>query len=336
MVIKTANTIFVVFYNPPSCNIETVFSNWSNILTSICSISCKPIFIGDINFNIFENRFLNFLKSHFLANYQNLPSRKNNILDICISTENNHINAKPVFDLPLSDHLPIVFNFLTNPLPSTKSNFSVNKFRNYKHFNFENYNNQLITVDWSSFDEAIINNDINTANDFLCDSIYTCFDLITPFISIKKKNNIFLPLELRCWMKKRNHLLKLTYLHPNNSIIKNDYKRIRNFVNSMRRNFNNHSIHNSFNKVEKNPKKLWKLINNFTGRNTISSCNLTPNVLNDFYSQFKPKSSAYLTPPNNYIRDNLFIFSDINRQTVFDSLKSMKMNSATGLDGVSY
>ncbi|MGL6120123.1 MAG: RNA-directed DNA polymerase, partial [Fusobacteriaceae bacterium] len=46
--------------------------------------------------------------------------------------------------------------------------------------------------------------------------------------------------------------------------------------------------------------------------------------------------SAYLTPPNNYIRDNLFIFSDINRQTVFDSLKSMKMNSATGLDGVSY
>lgn len=96
---------------------------------------------------ITEKCFYNFVKDMGLIQLVKTPTRKNNILDLIITDQNNMIsNVEVIAPFSFSDHNSVKFsiNFSDNMNQQKKL------VKCFSKCNFDNFNSELANIDWRS------------------------------------------------------------------------------------------------------------------------------------------------------------------------------------------
>lgn len=337
MVLKVLNFIVLVFYNPPTADINVLMRNWDEVLINECSSQTIPLIIGDINGDCESQPLRDYLYARNIRNYQSGVTRINRILDVLISFRNLHtVAASACYELAFSDHLPVQFR-LNLQTRCTNNHITFSYSRNYSEFTFLNFNDALSRASWDDFNEAIGQEDVDNANEIFCSLVLSEFRKLAPVIIRREKHGVYLPLELRRWMKERNRMLRLSYRNPQNEQLRDDLRRIRNFVKSMRRVYEKDKLNRKFDNVSNDPKKTWNLLNNLMGRKRKDTiCEVSADALNTYFCA--PKEWSDVTPitidSNGVDSTDAVGFHELINDDIFMAIARVKGNKAAGLDGV--
>ena len=173
--IKPSNVIIASIYRPPDTSIEhfsRTIERLQKYIEKVSQGNHVPIIVtGDFNFpcinwtdfsmkkgfnrNTIESakHFLNFIQNNLLSQIVNLPTRGENILDLCATNEQNlvlHVNSE---ETKLSDHnlVKISTKYRLNSTPSRKRPiFKKNTFRalNLNVADFESIRDHLRNINW--------------------------------------------------------------------------------------------------------------------------------------------------------------------------------------------
>ena len=347
IVIKCGQFILVAFYRPPSSSIDTVLSCWDVLMMRECSTNAIPVFIGDLNMNPQHDALYTQLLSRNLRNYQLCSTRYSNLLDVCISFDfDKHdgvmndvsVSSHAVFELDVSDHLPIEVCLKCKPrmknLKPQKTPHYV-CYRNWKNFNPTTYTEQLTSMYWESYEEALQVDHLSEACKIFTSNLHGALNVVAPVeVRVSKYDN-YLPAEIRRWMGERNRLLKLTYRYPNNEALRTDLKRIRNLVISLRREFDKKTVSKKIEKCERDSSRLWSLFKDLLGKKTKRSENeVSAKELNNFFAS--PKSWCDPSPRPLILNtgEEKLSLRLLSREDVIRAIKRLKTNKAAGLDGI--
>ena len=131
-------TIVVTIYRPPKASaMNKFFTEFSTILTHLCTLSPNIMLMGDFNIhfdntiNTQYNEFKSILDSADLVQFVKFPTHnKGHILDLVCCSGVKPFNFTSI-ESSISDHKPILFN-ISLPLAKVKSQRSVS-FRNIKN-----------------------------------------------------------------------------------------------------------------------------------------------------------------------------------------------------------
>ena len=114
---------------------------------------------------------------------------------------------------------------------------------------------------------------------------------IAPLKIKRKGKHESLPPEIMAWIRERDRLLKQTRRFPNDDQIKNDFRNIRNFVNSLLRDYRSQKYRKMTSKITKESKSTWKFLNQLLGRvKHNNDCEVTSDELNNYFTEPKPWS----------------------------------------------
>ncbi|MEG0835954.1 MAG: reverse transcriptase family protein [Christensenellaceae bacterium] len=332
LILKVSTFIIFVFYNPPGANVGELMQHWDDVLLNECSSELVPIIIGDINADLGDRQMSSYLQSRNLRNFQSDATRSGHVLDICVSFCNSQIQSCAEYELALSDHLPICVK-INRPANVNRGGISFSYSRDYSNFDFVTFNGALMVEDWTDFHNALLSNDVDLANEKFCSKIMRIFNEIVPVVIKRKKFGTYLPLELRKWMKERNRLLKLTYVHPQDVELRADFQRIRNFVKSMRRAFEKDNADRKFEHISDDPRKLWNELNRLMGRKTKPmTCDVSAEDFNNYFATAKDWCDP--TPVPLVFKNGSDEFDELSYDDIFSAIARVKGSKAPGLDGV--
>ena len=172
--IQPSNSIIASIYRPPDTSIESTTKLLQFLSDYIHNSSSKDhmdiIITGDLNLPGIDwndltikgsdhkcsaQLLLSFMSDNLLSQYVDIPTRKNNILDLFLTNNNNIPLHTMAEETKLSDHklITIVARQSLKPLtPNKKPTFQKHSFRNLRiqKSNVEPIREQLNSVDWDS------------------------------------------------------------------------------------------------------------------------------------------------------------------------------------------
>lgn len=256
----------VAIYNPKICN-------YTNFISELIPILEQPYqgnryLIGDFNGNLLgepdkeaQDLLLSLKSCDLHLVNRNLPTRKTDISETlidhlytnsysCKDTSSHNIN----YDI--SDHQLLVLRISSLPVPDIKQQ-SNNKEPDYNALNSYFENNEYVCD----------NEDPNVYLEQLVNFIQKATDLNikTKKSSEKHKKKIktshpWTDREYLSWCKRKDALFNQRKLFPENLLIQEEYRRIRNKVTRMKRNKKNDYFTRKL-EESKNPRDTWKTIN---------------------------------------------------------------------------
>ena len=186
------------------------------------------------------------------------------LLDVCITSNPEHIIYSGVLHLGISDHSPIYAIRKINAKPITESQGYV-EFTNFKKFKVSNFLNDLHGVPW----EEIRNKSDVDGMWEICKTLFVdVLNKHAPIQSkrIRKRGNIpWLNSEVKAKLFKRESLKKKA-IQTNNEHDWKLYRLYRNDANSALRSAKKDYYVNKFSNNHRNPKASWKTINDILGR----------------------------------------------------------------------
>ena len=336
IVVKFRNILLIVFYKPPCASVDSLIQCWDELIAEEFSDNVVPLFLGDINSNCEEQPLKGYLESKGLMNQQKQNTRLGRCLDVCIApTGGTSIDSSVFFDLAFSDHCPIFVKAPIGKETESSQQEESQEFigRDWSKLTFENWNNQISQMNWNDYRTALNINDLDAAYEHFMNNINGGFESLCPVI-VKRKHKQYLPLEIRSWMKERNKLLKLSHKRPQDHEIKEDLKRLRNFVNGLVKEYRKRQAQNKFSKVRKDSHKMWGIFNSLMGRrNKNNKIEIDPNEMNEFLIQPKPWGCRRTIPLAEHTGEG-FQLHDIGYDTLFRAISRIKSYKAPGLDSI--
>jgi len=347
-------------YRPPSSN-----ADWNTIfevsLEKTFLESKEIILLGDLNYNYIKETTVNntwnsIISAHNLTQLVNIPTRvtatTSTIIDHVYTNKPSNIINVQVPELSFSDHFPVCFtrkcslNNGKNPLHSTI------RYRSYKHFNEEQFLNDLKNQPWSVLD---IYDDPDDALGYFLELF---LNVMNSHLPIKEKrvkhkqqpdwfnNEIIEAIRSRDNAKKQKDEMRFKYWRS----------RVKSLSKEAKKSFYTKTI----NENRKNPKLLWKnlkdlssksknhdthLINDENGEPILDS-RTTAETFNEFFTNvFKSVSNSPSLLENTYeqkivndVKDKLsnssFQIPEVLEDFVHKELKSLDETKSTGLDDI--
>ena len=168
--------IVILIYRPPSCSgpqFEDVILKMKYVMFKLASPLPNIIMLGDFNLptmswsqpgDCFISRvFCPFVESLFIQQYVNLPTRKNNILDL-VFCNSELIDSIDISDTFISDHCLLTVN-TSVPVCFSKYHIIVNppssifEMLNFKRCNWLTLQCALGDIDWGALFSLVLNED---------------------------------------------------------------------------------------------------------------------------------------------------------------------------------
>ena len=239
-----------------------------------------------------------------------------------------------VYKLSMTDHFMTYTNVGHKSPPPKVHGEKVATFRDYKQFDFLKFQSLLT----KNFRNIKLPNDINLAWNLWYNTFCQCINDCAPFKHVKVKNiaTSFITPDIREEMYKRDFLhRKATRLKD--PIVWNDYKKQRNYVNTIIIRAKKEHFSNSVENSHGNQRNMWKTLKTALNNNKHQPelpSTLTPDKLNTFFSTVGSKLSETLpfsfdmpTSTNNHTLPIKFSFGPILVNRVLDELKSLGQSS---------
>ena len=214
--------IVILIYRPPSCSgpqFEDVILKMKSVMFKLASPLPNIIMLGDFNLptmswsqpgDCFISRvFCPFVESLFLQQYVNLPTRKNNILDL-VFCNSELIDSIDICDTFISDHclltvntsIPVCFSkyhIIVNP-PS-----SIFEMLNFRRCNWLTLQCALRDINWGALFSLVLNEDY--FNVFMREITKVCTKIVPKARSTHCRVSSFFK-ERKGMMKRRTKLRK--------------------------------------------------------------------------------------------------------------------------------
>lgn len=346
------NTILIALYRPPShTDINNFLNSLCNILSTIAHYN-TIILAGDMNINISDdcnnankNQYLNVLASFGLLPAHTLPTRQSACLDhIVLKTKFPAITI--VANSALTDH-EVVLLYLAKRVTLDRSK------KTLVRIDYDQLHKDFEQIDFKAVFQS---QDANIAAQLLVNIIRNVIQNNTKKIKVPNRKQILKPWItpglLRC-IRHRDSMHKKLKRKPNNDILKQSYRRYRNFCNSLLKRLKREYERQEINKAGKNNKQLWGVINNITCRfkeretaNHLLSLSSTPkrsvNLINDYFINVGKNLAEKCLPPNNIkplTRTNInaksMVILPIEEREVRNIIVDLRTNAAAGWDEIS-
>lgn len=350
---------FVCVYRLHKCTVNVFLDEFLGFLESL---TCKNIIlIGDFNINILADsvdadNFLSFLSSFGFKSLLYQPTRLDSCLDhIFIRLHrNNNVNYKTeAYDLNITDHK--LTSIQIDHCVIRKRLFEV---KNFNKINFEALKEQLNFEFWV---DVYNSEDPSFAFDLFINKLQF-------YITRCSRSNCKIDNKLKClkqWMtipllkkiKKKNQICLQVKNHPNNTRLKNYYKKLCSELKTeipLRRDtyFSNKLANNIG-----NSKKEWEVVNEILNRSKPladiainNNCTTTSdplevaNLFNDFFANINcfqdiPESDSFCQYDANlhqeYYQLNSFFFDEFSALEIHKLITSLKTSNSSSIDQVS-
>lgn len=260
-----------VIYKPPLFNNVEFLSRMEQILLKHPK---KHLLVGDFNINLLHN-------NDITNNYINLLTLNNfkiyNKINLNNATRVTD-HSKSIIDHAIADkncNLELTVNVENNPL-SDHNRLSVvikNKVKIYK----PKIKHQINLVDHRKF-KILFNQKVTDAHigSFreLTDLIRVC-KIESEYVKLIKsrENNTWMNLEVLEMMKQRDKIYERKVGNPNDELLKDQFKTIKNKINNKIKSLKNQYFQNKWREAGSNVKKQWKFINDFV-KNKKEDCHI--------------------------------------------------------------
>ena len=274
--------------------------------------------MGDFNVNLLKtnshndsNEFYNILSSHFFTPYILQPTRLHSktLIDNIFFNSLEYQSQRGNLLIEISDHL-IQFLILEGFIKE-KSLPTINLFkRDFSYFHEKEFEETILNMNWENICD-INKNDPNLSCNKFFNSIIYQLDESAPFKKVTKKEY---KLMLKPWIskdillkcKKRDSILK-TISNENDldkkSILRNEYKKLRNEITNDKRNSKKSYYSSYFEKNKHKSSEIWKGIRSLVNLKSSKSTNIKlldennnlvsdhkkiSNIFNDYFSTLGP------------------------------------------------
>lgn len=343
------NFILGCIYRSPSSSVPEFLASLDAVFEKLSLENKNVVLVGDININLLDidsKTPADYIACFSGFGYESLiqhPTRctflgPETLLDHAISNI-SPAPASGVVSVDITDHYPI---FLTFSAVAAKSLpcFSTSV------FNRDKFVEIVTSTDWSRIDAL---QDGGKAIEEFCNIIHNAISTSTSTVKCKKRykypGNPWVTQGLLRSMRKKENLYRKTKKKPFNSSLARRYQNYSKVLNNLLRAAKERYYVGEFNKNKNNPKKQWKLFNNFLNR---SACNVPVSEVNYngvihksgdvanafceyFFSLPKPQlSSSY---SDIYRSSHTFYLSPVSPDEVYLTILGLKDTSA-GLDNI--
>ena len=336
----------------------------SEIMDDVTNDNKEIILLGDLNCDFLKKNPVTSHMSSFMNMYNldqlvTKPTRitpnSKTLIDVILTTDCNICVDTDVVHHSFSGHSLVHTTVLCNEnmKGSTNTNHVTKQFRSFKDFNVDNFVKDLNNVDWDIHDSS--------SATVAWDSFVSKFKIVcnkhAPVKSIRFRQK-------SCpWLDHRDDIFNVMHerdYHHKKAIHSkdgqthhwNEYRVLRNKVNTMMKEAKRDYYTNKINDSAGNMSNMWKtlkeLLPNKKGNlaNLPSVCNSNMELANEFNKHFTNVGTASAlssisSREHDHVRQecNTFIFSEISIDEVIDEvideLNAISQNKASGLDGIS-
>jgi hypothetical protein len=329
-------------YRPPSVEVS-YFSKIMDNIESVYNKCDNVILLGDLNYNYEINEELcsnpiNYIESAFcmkqlIVKPTRVTQRTSSLIDIILSSIPEKHVLSGIFDSSLSDH-KLVYTVLRSN-SNVKQTHQTIRFRTYTNFSIDEFISDIQVI----FEPHNITTDSKNINEKYLNDVWHMFK--TSFLHVSDKHapikTMRLKQRLNPWMT--NEIIKMMYKRDyiKQQADKNkcgklyeEYKRIRNYINTKIKQAKSDYFNGEFFKHMSNSKtqsKLFKQALNKKNNSTIPQ-ELTAESFNTFFSEIGPKTTKTIENKKvfkwkySHSRKK-FKFETIMESTVYKYLKSL-------------
>ena len=345
-------------YRPQTEGVD-YFDVLSEIVDGVINENKEVVLLGDLNCDFLKtNSFTNHMKCFMeMYNFMQIVNKATRItptsktlVDVILTTNSNICVDTSVIHHSFSDHGLIQTVILSKPKSSSSviNKGVTKKFRSFKDFNVDVFNDDLNKVDWA-IDDSV---SVNAAWNKFVDKFTKVCDAHVPMKTIRFKS------DLCPWLENRNDIFDVMHERDfqhkkaiNNNVDNNEhwskYKELRNKVNKMMRDAKREYYTDKIEESAGDTKNMWKtlkqLLPNKKGNITTlpTTCGNDTSLANKFNKHFtsigsescKEKFTSDIA--DNTVVNNQFKFSCITVDEIIDELNAIPQNKASGIDNIS-
>jgi hypothetical protein len=262
---------FVACYRPPSSNASSSLAVLSNFLNNINYIDFPLVILGDLNINILkktpDSRRLRELNKSYNLCFLNesLPTRttistRSNI-DVVFHNQQataflSHFTIDPCC---FSDHDLLLFTY---------KKIKIFKDTSHKYITIRNTSDYYLNIFQTKINDSNVPFDnFDSFNKFLLDTFHSVFP--TKKIRIKPNQAIWITPHFVKLAHYRDRLYRASRRNSNASTYA-AWKALRNYLVTYSKNLKKNFYHSSFDRLENNPRKSWRLLKTLVGNS--NSC----------------------------------------------------------------
>ena len=252
----------------------------------------------------------------------------------------------------ISDH-SLVYAYRKISIPSVSKGINLISYRQFKHFNSNNFRNDVSTQPWDDIKELYDPNDMWKKWKELFLSV--C-DKHAPVKTKRTRptKSPWITTNLKKRMNFRNRLKKKA-VKTKDASSWNRFRKVKNKVNQEIKAAEKAYYNNSFNNYAGDQRKTWKTINELTSRKSnktiineiqyqgLKSSNQAEvaELLNTFFIEIGPRLSRNVSNVDTTYKEFLsgtskeFVFKEITSAHIYSLLSKLCKSKATGLDSIS-
>ncbi len=343
-------------YRPQTQGVD-YFDTLSEIVDGIVNENKEVMLLGDLNCDFLKKNYLTnhmqcFMEMHNFTQIVTKPTRitptSQTLVDVILTTNSNLCVDTDVIHHSFSDHGLVHTVILSKPNrnSSIKNKSVTKKFRSFKDFNVDVFNDDLEKVDWCINDSV----PADTAWQLFVDKFTNVCDKHVPLKSMRFKQNL-------CpWLESRSDIFDAMHerdYHHKKAVCKFDndehwvkYKELRNKVNKMMKEAKREYYTNKIDDSAGDTKNMWKTLKellpnkkgNVTTLPTTSDNDMQ--LANDFNKHFssigvESGQGQDFSVIDNTVVNNQFKFTNITVDEIVDELKAIPQDKASGLDNIS-
>ena len=367
--IELENELFIVgnIYRPPSGKMNIFNEKMQNILDYWTSnyANHKIYILGDLNANILNSfnsipiqNFTNLLFSFGLNPVIRRPTRVSNfsatILDQIWTSDTSGCISSGIIRTRITDHFTIFACASVDVFNRNDCTTEYKTYRNFSRLNKAKFKELLSGLSWQNLLE--INETELAYKEFyklVLDLYNHCFPICKRKVKPIDEEKPYIAEGIIELIREKRRILKLYNKRP--ITYKNSYHEIRNRVSNAVRSARNAYYHSNFEQSERNPRKIWEIINEILGRKNeqklsiknletssgiVSSGQDIANGLNDFFSNIGQDLNNNVPPTDVHFSHFMqtfpnceFTFTPVTEEEVIKTVTSLN-NTGAGYDEI--
>lgn len=349
------NIYLLACYRPPSGNVSEFLSDLRDCLQTLPT-NASLCLVGDFNIDLLKPsralvcEYLTLLADHGVEPAIQAPTREELLGDKIVISSIDHINLRSststtkaaVISYKLSDHYFIGCQL---EFPGDALVTGISNKHHVEIVDRHSLDNCISTYDWLTFQHSVSRSDIYVT--FV--QLFRQFTEASKKIIVVKqrKDNIrWLNKDILSVIKLKEIAWKRCRRSPHNSILKAEFRTIRNKVSALIRSAKRLYFQKQFSDSRRNSAKTWSLINelrgvtyphiqNFDGAFGLNSL-ATATTFNNFFASFsgraRPSATAAFSSPS--LNSASAFLPEMTSQDLESIILGLKPNKLPGYDGI--
>lgn len=355
------SAVLCCIYRPPSSSKHLFVKELDTLLCKIPRLEDLYI-LGDINIDLRSSRpikeiYNTTMYTHGLVcginEYTRIELTKNGLSKSCI----DHIYARPrsldvytaALGTALADHRTVALAVTTIMNRSTREDSKY-----IKRYDHKKLIKSLNEIDWEPAKITICPYKIYKC---IINNIQKCYENSTVKVktSINKNryNNTWINNKILKACEYRDKLFQNWIGDPSNRILKQQYNSSRNYANKLIRNFKNQKLRQDITNSKNNPRALWQILNELTGRTKTLADTIIINALEKNNTSITDIAENFALCFKNSVKDmpncnikllNRETYADVPKvscrfqkltaKSALKEIRSINTNKAPGIDRI--